>query len=196
MRLLPAALLAPLLLLVACGTETASSDESADVPITARAIAAVALEYAPTDTTRRGATYTEPGNAHETVGADLRYHGDGEYDGDLFSVTVTDDLSEVECEPGDDQCVSREVDGGTLYLLWDEVEPEEDPGVVGVAMVRGDEEMVLVGYSGVEILGDPREQELPVPVETMEELAQDERLSLTTTQSVVDAGEDVTDWKE
>ena len=193
MRFLPAVLLLPLL--AACGTESAATDEPADVPITSRAVAAVALEYVPEDTTRREATYTEPGKGRETVGADLRYHGDGEYDGDLVSVVVSSDLPEEFCEPGDGRCVQREVDGGTLYLLWDEVVPEEDPGVVSVAMVRGDE-MVLVGYGGVEIVGDPREQELPVPVETMERLAQDERLSLTTTQDVVDAGKAVTDWED
>lgn len=197
MRIVPVLVLLPLL--TACGSESATpegpSGAPADVPITARAVAAVALEYVPEDTTRRGPTYVEPGRAIGTVGADLRYHGDGEYDGDLVSVAVTTDLPEVFCGPGDDQCVEREVEGGTLYLLWDEVAPEEDPGVVSVAMVRG-EEMVLVGYSGVEIEGDPREQELPVPVETMETLAQDERLSLTTTQDVVDAGEDVTDWED
>lgn len=197
MRIVPALLLLPLL--AACGSETASpeepSDSAADVPITSRAVAAVALEYVPEDTTDRGPTYVEPGQGTRTVGADLRYHGDGEYDGDLVSVTVTTELPEVFCEPGDERCVEREVDGGTLYLLWDEVAPEEDPGVVSVAMVRG-EEMVLVGYSGVPIEGDPREQELPVPVATMESLAQDERLSLTTTQDVVDAGADVTGWQE
>lgn len=197
MRILLALLLLPLL--AACGSETASPEEppevAADVPITSRAVAAVALEYVPEDTTDRGPTYVEPGQETETVGADLRYNGDGEYDGDLVSVRVTTDLPQVFCEPGDDRCVEREVDGGTLYLLWEEVAPEEDPGVVSVAMVRG-EEMVLVGYSGVTIEGDPREQDLPVPVETMEELAQDERLSLTTTQETVDAGEEVTDWEE
>lgn len=144
MRLLPAVLLVPLL--AACGTEgpgSSGADEPADVPFTSRAVAAVALEYAPTDTTRRQATYVDPGSNTETVGADLRYYVDGEYDGDLLAVTVTNDLSEVRCEPDDDRCVAREVDGGTLYLLWEEVAPEEDPGVVGVAMVRGDEEMVL-----------------------------------------------------
>lgn len=190
MRRLPVLLLP---LLVACGSES-TADEPADVPITARAVAAVALEYVPTDTTRRGGIDAEPGDGGETVGAELRYHGDGEYDGDLFSVAVSNDLPDTICEPGDDQCVSREVAGGTLYLLWDEVAPEEDPGVVSVAMVRGEEEMVLVGYAGDEILGDPRDQELPISVATMEELAQDERLSLTTTRSVVDAGEGVTDW--
>jgi hypothetical protein len=193
MRLLPVALL--ILLLAACGSESPEADEPSDVPITSRAVAAVALEYVPEDTTERGPTYVEPGQEAETVGADLRYDGDGEYDGDLVSVQVTTDLPEVFCEPGDDRCVERAVDGGTLYLLWEEVAPEEDPGVVSVAMVRG-EEMVLVGYSGVAIEGDPREQDLPVPVETMEELAQDERLSLTTTQDVVDAGGDVDDWQD
>ncbi|WP_121252051.1 hypothetical protein [Nocardioides ferulae] len=179
----------------ACGDDTAGDLPAGggDVPITSRAVAAVAFEHVPL-TSDAGATWTGRDDTPGTVGADLRYDADGEYDGDLLSVVVAPaDGDAPACEPDDPQCEAREVDGGTLLLAWDEVAPEEDPGYVAVAMDRGDE-VVSVLLAGDEITGDPREQDLRFSVETLEELAQDERLGLTTSQAVVDAGEELEDW--
>lgn len=182
-------------LLAGCGDEAAPLDGDGDVPITQRAIAAMTLEHAPEDTTSREATYTDRQDPDGALGADLRYDGDGEYDGDLLRVFVAPRQSENPC--GDDEegrCDSREVDGGTLTLAWDVVEPEEDPGYVSVVLQR-DEETVSVLWAGDTIEGDPRDQELRIPVETLEEIAQDERISLTTSRAVVDAGEELDAWE-
>ncbi|SFH75121.1 hypothetical protein [Nocardioides psychrotolerans] len=72
--------------------------------------------------------------------------------------------------------------------------PEEDPGYVSVGLVR-DDEVVVAGYSGPDIEGDPREADLPIPVSALEELVQDPRVSVTSDQEVVDAGEEVEDWE-
>ena len=185
------------LLLAGCGDETAADPSGGDeaVPITQRAIAAVALEHLPNDTTAREATYTDEEDPRGALGADLRYNGDGEYDGDLLRVFLTpeDDYS---CADGEylDGCEKRQVDGGSLFLVWQEEEPEEDPGILYVVLIKDDGESVRVGWSGDSILGDPREQDLGISVEEMEAIALDPRLSLNTTQDVVDLGEALDDW--
>ncbi|HEY9393231.1 MAG TPA: hypothetical protein VIP58_03810, partial [Nocardioides sp.] len=57
--------------------------------ITHRAVAAVALEHLPTDTSSRAASYTDESTPTEQVSVDLRYGTDGEYDGDLVNVVVS-----------------------------------------------------------------------------------------------------------
>jgi len=187
----------------ACGTDSdpgpggPGGAGGADVPITQRAIAAVALEHAPTDTSRREATYTDQDDAAGALGADLRYHGDGESDGDLLRVFLSPatDSAPDPCAEGDhlDGCEVRDVAGGRLVLHWQELEPEEDPGEVVVVMLR-EHETVLVGWFGDTITGDPREQDLAIPLDVLEGIAQDERISLTTTQEVVDLGAALDDW--
>ena len=49
-----------------------------------------------------------------------------------------------------DECVDLEHDGEDLVLAWQELEPEEDPGIVYV-IDRRDDEDVLAQYSGVSI---------------------------------------------
>lgn len=182
-------------LLAGCGDEGVPLDAEGDVPITQRAIAAMTLEHAPEDTTSREASHTDRRDPEGALGADLRYGGDGEYDGDLLRVFLAprrDD--ENPCGDDDEgRCESRDVDGGTLTLAWDVVEPEEDPGYVSVVLQREDE-TVSVLWAGDTIEGDPREQELQIPIETLEEIVQDARISLTTSQAVVDAGEELEDW--
>lgn len=183
-------------LLAGCGERTGVADGAGDVPITQRAIAAVALEHAPTGTTSRVARYTDLEDPKGSLGADLRYRGDGESDGDLLRVFVLPGRGAKEpCqrEEYDDGCETREVDGGRLTFTWTEEEPEEDPGYVAVVLQR-DDERVSVSWYGDVITGDPREQDLFIPVDTLEAIAQDARISLTTSQEVVDAGEDLDDW--
>lgn len=197
-------LVATVLAVTACGTGTDSdpgpggADGGADVAITQRAIAAVALEHASSDTTRREASYTDRDDAPGALGADLRYDGDGESDGDLLRVFLSPATEPTRdpCAEGDllDGCEVRDVAGGRLVLYWQEEEPEEDPGEVVVVMLRKDE-TVLVGWFGDPITGDPRAQDLTIPVDVLEEIAQDGRISLTTTQDVVDLGEALDDWE-
>src|ERR671910_836763 len=96
------------LLLAACGDETAA-DPGGDAPITQRAIAAVALEHLPDDTSRREATYTDEEEPSGALGADLRYGGDGESDGSLLRVFIAPD-SDFSCEDDEyrDGCEKRQ----------------------------------------------------------------------------------------
>ena len=76
-----------------------------------------------------------------------------------------------------DECVDVEHDGVDLVLAWQELEPEEDPGVVYVIDRRGDED-VIAHYSGASITGDPRELDLGISVDEMADIVVDERLTL------------------
>lgn len=186
--------LGPVLLaaaLVVGGTSPASGQ--GEVPITQRAIAAMALEHAPTGPTHLQATWTGPHYGGGGLGADLRYRGDGESDGDLLRVFVTPKHGPAHPCRGLPHCESRPVEGGRLTLSWGLEEPEEDPGYVGVVMQRGGES-VSVTWSGDVITGDPRDQQLFIPVPTLEAIAQDPRISMTTTQQVVDAGAALAHW--
>ena len=98
------------------------------MPITQRAIAAMALEHAPTETTHRQATWTGPHYRGGGLGADLRYHGGGESDGDLLRVFVTPKAGpEHPCRGRDPRCESREVDGGRLTLNGRRRSPRRTP---------------------------------------------------------------------
>lgn len=196
---LPVPALGLLLALGACGTDPGpgGQDGRDDLPITQRAIAAVALEHAPTDTTHRQATYTDDTDPQGALGADLRYDGGGEDDGGLLRVFLSPTTEQPEdlCEHADvyGGCEVREVDGGRLVFRWFEAEPEEDPGGVSVTMLRPDE-TVSAGWSGDTITGDPRDQDLRIPVDVLEAIVRDDRISLTTTQDVLDLGERLDDW--
>lgn len=76
-----------------------------------------------------------------------------------------------------DECVDFTHNGEDLVLAWQELEPEEDPGVVFV-IDRRDGEDVLTDYSGVSITGDPRELDLGITIEQMADIVTDERLTL------------------
>lgn len=190
-----AVVLAGLVLTTACGTD-AGTGPSGDVPITARAVAAVAFDHVPDDTTSRTATTTR-GDAEPkgTIGADLRYGGDGESDGDLLRISVAPTTDDDRCAEKLllDGCVEQQVDGGSLVTSWQEEEPEEDPGYVAVSL-RRDDATVSVRWSGDVITGDPREQDLRIAVEAMTDLVQDERLGLTTSQTAIDDGEALDGW--
>ncbi len=166
------------------------------MPITQRAIAAMALEHASTDTTHRQATWTGP-----------HYRGGGPRCRSALPrwtarTTVTCSGSSSPRSPGPTtraavehtRCESRLVDGGRLTLSWAEEEPEEDPGYVDVLMQRGDE-TVDVLWAGDVITGDPRDQDLFIPVATLEDIAQDPLISMTTSPDVVAAGDALEDWK-
>ncbi|WP_408897791.1 hypothetical protein ACJ5H2_01470 [Nocardioides sp. R1-1] len=89
-----------------------------------------------------------------------------------------------------DACVATTIGGHDVTLGWQELEPEEDPGVVYV-IDRREEEDVLVRVSGPSVTGDPRTLDLGVTLETLAAVATDRRLSLTTTPDVLDLGDSV-----
>ena len=186
-----------LVVLAGCGTETGTGSlppQSDRVPITPRAIAAVALDYLPTDTSKRTRTYADRSTPRGELGAELRYRGDGESDGDLARIVISPAARSSHCDGADGCDVLLADDGSTIRLAWDQVEPEEDPGYVAVTLARGGEE-VRVLQAGETIEGDPRRQDLAISVETMVQLVQDPRLRLLTSQETVDAGEALSGWE-
>lgn len=76
-----------------------------------------------------------------------------------------------------DECVDLDHDGHRLVLAWQELEPEEDPGVVYL-IDRREGEDVIADYSGVSIVGDPRDLDLGITLEEMAAIVTDRRLTL------------------
>ncbi|MBL0749833.1 hypothetical protein [Nocardioides baculatus] len=111
----------------------------------------------------------------DAPGAALEY-GSGDFLG--VAVAPTTD-SPLVCADTSffDECVDVEHDGTDLVLAWQELEPEEDPGVVYV-IDRRDGEDVVAHYSGASIEGDPREIDLGISVDEMAEIVTDARLTL------------------
>ena len=165
-------------------------------PVTARALAAVAAEH-----TGEPASATRETDAAEEfkkggVGTELRYGSNGEYDGDMLVVAVgtglTEDHADCDAPPdGLDGCA--QVDGGVL--LWEEEAPEEDPGVVYLVSPK-EKGTVLVFYAGPAITGDPRDLDLPIPVDHLLAIATDPRVDVTTSQAALDAGAGLDFWRD
>ncbi|MER7555898.1 hypothetical protein ABTZ46_03095 [Nocardioides sp. NPDC126508] len=167
--------------------------------ITYRAVAAVALEHLPTETSSRAASYTSESSPPEQVSIDLRYGADGESDGDLVSVAVSArPLEGGECrsELGE-HCVDlpTDVKGAQMQLRWTDEAPEEDPGGVGVVLLREGGETATIGYSGPAITGDPRELDLPIDVEKLVAVVEDPRLRFHASAETLALGEELDDWK-
>lgn len=184
-------------LLAGCGNlgSDESSGSGGDGGLTSRAVAAVMLDHLSADTTRREATYVDETSPAGMVGADFRYDGDGESDGDLVQVTV-DRQTMTLCQNGKTSkggpCV--ELDGGVL-LSWEFEAPEEDPGIVLLRRQNDAGELVAVLLAGPIITGDPRKQELSPSVDELADLVRDPRLRLTPTAETLAAGEKVAKWK-
>lgn len=194
-RILPA-LLAVAALLAGCGSDPARALPAPDerVPITQRAVAAIALRHLPEDTTTRRATSTDQGDPAGMLGADLRYGGDGETDGELLRVVVAPGRLDVPCE--DPGCVTLDtaLPGATLTLQWEEETPEEAPGIVAVILQR-DDEHAYAYQSGPAVTGDPRDLELDITVDAMIALLEDPWLRLETSPDAIEAGEELDDWE-
>jgi hypothetical protein len=158
------------------------------VPITSRAIAAVMLDHLSASTTHRQATYVDENSPPGYVGADFRYHGGGEDDGDLVRVTLQRSTKEPACTDG--RCADL---GHGVQLSWDRIEPEEDPGVVVVSLLR-DGTLTTALMAGPDITRDPRELELQPSVGTLTALVRDDRLRLRTSPQAIADGRRVTRW--
>lgn len=193
-----------------CGDATRSTDADqatvgwkspsagGSAPVTPQALALVAGEYAgePDSAQREGDAAEE--FRVGGVGAELRFDSTGEYDGDLLVVAVGRGLPRglLGCRGAavPEHCVVT--DRGVL--AWEDEAPEEDPGVVYVAVAKNPADPggrgVLLFQAGVAITGDPREMGLRVGVDTMFDLAHDPRTDVTTSQETVDAGEELPFW--
>ncbi|WP_345262935.1 hypothetical protein [Nocardioides nanhaiensis] len=195
--LLPIACL--VLALVGCGAETgdqAGEPVGGDVPTTPRALAAVAAEYTGTPSSADREADAAEEFARGGVGAELRFGSDGEYDGDALTVAVGQGLdpSLTDCESTTNEYLAGCVETDLGVLLWEAEAPEEDPGVVYVAVEKGDTS-VLLFYSGPAITGDPRELDLPISVESLFDIASDPRVDVTTSQAAIEAGSDLSFWR-
>ncbi|KRF15532.1 hypothetical protein ASG90_12675 [Nocardioides sp. Soil797] len=169
--------------LAACGDK--DSDASTHGPVEASEIADIVgdhIDQEPSDVEETEREKTPGEEIEEAVGAKLRYGEDGST-GDFVAVMVSDLSADADDEFTCDEtsegydCAAIEGPGDPVALTWEEVEPEEDPGIVTVALKRGREYVVVI-YQGDEITGDPRKQELSIPVDTMVDIARDERLTL------------------
>lgn len=173
-------------LLAGCG----GSEEPipGDEPITPEAIAAIARRHVQLEPERMaewGVFTRELGE--ESPGAQLEY-------ADLSLAVVVAPTTDSPLVCADltffDTCSSGDVDGHDVTVAWQELEPEEDPGVVYV-IDRRDGEDIAVQLTGPSITEDPRFMDLGVPLGDLAALATDPRLSLTTAQGVVDMGDSI-----
>ncbi|MEO5651602.1 MAG: hypothetical protein ABIN79_05620 [Marmoricola sp.] len=181
--------LVSVLAVAGCGDRPTTTAVAAEQAITPRAIAAVMLDHLPPDTTRREATYVDETSPRGYVGADFRYDGGGESDGDLVRVTLQRRSQSPSCE--DVGCADL---GDGVKLYWEEEVPEEDPGIV-VLVRQLDDGVLHVLLAGPTITGDPRRQELKPTLDALTDLVTDRRLALRTSAETIAAGREVTDWE-
>jgi hypothetical protein len=180
--------------LAACADGTAEDPVPDEAPLTPRAVAAVAVDVLDLDPEAAGgdpSRFEELGQG--VIAAQVRLRGDADEPGTLLRVSVSpplDDPCAVLVTAG---CTNSTVDGGTLTVAWQVVEPEEDPGFVFISL-RRDDESISVGSYGEEIVGDPRDQDLELSVDDLVKLVADPRLSLVTSQAVVDLGASYEPW--
>jgi hypothetical protein len=177
-----------------CGDQrTEDPSSNRQVPITDRALAALAAEHL--GKPERAQIEEDPyGLKHPIAAAHVRYPVPSE-DGDLVTVRVGTGLDpqlDTACRPKYLRGGCFTVDG-VQVTWWTEI-PEEDPGSVGLIAHREDGALVLVSYSGSSITGDPRKQDLSVSLDGLIALARDPRIDRTTSQAVVDAGEKLGYW--
>jgi hypothetical protein len=168
-----------------------------DRPITARALAFLAAEHAgtPDSATLERDAAEELGSG--AVGTELRYGSDGEYDGDLLVVAVGKRLDPAltDCDAEQNGYLAGRVTTAEGTLLWEAEAPEEDPGVVYVAVDKG-ETAALLFYAGPSIIGDPRELDMPISTDVLFAIANDPRVDVTTSAAAIAAGADLPYWQE
>ena len=187
-----------LLGLVGCGTATAPGQAwptgGGEEPTTPAALAWVATQYVgdPQSASAEGDIAEELGNS--AIGAELLYPSDDQQgDGDALVVAVGTGRPDGLACTADHQTWGGCVKNGQGTLLWEDEEPEEDPGNVGVAVIKG-ETMVVVFQSGPAITGDPRNLELPTSVADMFAIAVDPRVDMTTSEEAVATGAGLPYW--
>lgn len=97
----------------------------------------------------------------------------------------------------DDGCVVDTLeDGRDVLLKWQLEEPEEDPGIVEIAVVD-DDGIVKLNYDGDPVTTDPREPGVMpdgLGIDELIDLAASPRLGPHATRADHDAGEDLETW--
>jgi hypothetical protein len=186
-----------LALIAGCGTDPGPGPVSATTaqhgPITQRAIAAIMLKHLPENTTSRTALYTDSNDPEGLLGAELRYGGDGETDGDPIIAALAPGEYTHRGPRTQSAPVDTSVPGASLTLLWETEEPEEDGGIVRVVLQHPDEYAVIT-LAGPRITADPRQMDLPVTVDDLVKLVEDPQLRLQTTPEALEAGRSLEGW--
>lgn len=178
--------------LAAC---TPAGSDSKAGPITARAVAVVALRHLPDDVTSLRAADLGEDNAHGAVGADLRYPERGG-PGDVRHITVTVTPRAGESQAPDpcqqtSGCVQLADD---VVLGWQKEQPTEDPGIVVVTRIS-DDVVVRAVWDGASITDDPRNLPLEPSVADLEAVVRDPDLGLQVSGELIQAGKELTTWE-
>ena len=186
-------------LVAAVSVAALASCDDDGVPVTPQALAYVAAEYTGTpDTATNDLVGWFDAFEDGAVAVDLRYDQSEDGFGDSVTVTVgtlaTPELLDCDATVGLYTLGCAETPDGTLR--WNLDDPEEDPGGVFVLVPRSEDQTVLVTYSGPRITADPRTLDLPVTVETVFEIANDDRIDATTSQEFVDRSADLPYWSD
>lgn len=161
--------------LVACR----GADVSAG-PMDAAKVEAIGREHLP-EPDRVGRVTFERGDAEGSVGARFEY-GDTSVDLVVGPPPGSDMAAACRGNQEDDSegCsdLGTDVDGATLLLLWQEEQPEEDPGTIVLLMERPGEVSSVRWGGDVVVVGDPRDMDLAVPVDDAVDLLEDDQLRL------------------
>ena len=194
-RLLP--LLSVVVLLAGCGEQRGTQDRPSggDEPTTPASLAYVAAQHVGEPDSADVGSNMADAFRHAPLEVELVFGSTGEYDGDAVQVVVGrgfDKRFRGCARLGNRVSGCEDLPDGFWY--WGEEEPEEDPGAVIVVQRKGPV-TVAVAYYGPTIKGDPRDQELPIDVGTLIELAADPRVDMTTTEEAVEGGASASYWR-
>lgn len=168
--------------------------EGGDEPATPRSLAYVVSEHVELDPTRAGVDWAADDYRHlfphpkRAVAATINFAGEG----NVVTVGVSPERPKQDPYCDDGHCANL---GGGVTLTWDELTPQEDPGLI-VLIAELDDHSLLLRYSGAEITGDPRDLDLPVPVDMMVDIATDPRLAPTTSPEAIEGGKELGYWLE
>lgn len=193
------AALATTVLVTGCSSST-GDEGPAEITLTPRAVAAIALDVL--DETSEGAHAIR---VDEGVGAELTFDGAGAYRGDRLQVTVRPTLDgeqeEDLCAELDDTVAGCEqlskVKSTRLWLTWTTETPSTDPGYVLLTRMRGGETSTIEVIGPV-ITGDPRTvlagDRFTVPA--MQKVLEDPRLDLVTSDAALLLGDQLRGWQD
>lgn len=160
-------------------------DDDERVRATPKALAAVALEHTGIEPTLVEGS-TEDGVIEASI----------EFDNGHQRLSVgAKEGGGVGDQPCDDRgtCKVISTDDGDVHLYWEDVEPEEDPGIVTVTFATEDGVNVAY-YAGDSITGDPRDLDLGVDIDDLVAIVTDDRFGTSTTTDLIDA--EVPGWAE
>lgn len=166
--------------------------EGGDEPTTPRSLAYVVSEHVDLEPTKAGVDWAADNYRHlfphpkRAVAASTNFAGEGNIV--VVGISPEREKEGPSCEDG--FCADL---GDGITLTWDEIVPEEDPGLV-VVIAELDTHTVVLRYSGPHITGDPRDLGLPISVDTLVDIVTDPRVAPTTSQEALDSGEEIDFW--